>query len=123
MPTRSTQVRHALGTRDRQIKAAMQAELARLVRDARGRRWYGGYYSKANPQPLFCYSTQKITRGTEEGWASWVELPDPDRSSFTPDEDSYTFHRQRKEAKARAWNLWQGWRLARGLRVSWGSFA
>lgn len=125
MPSRSTQVRRAMGARDRQIKELMQAELARLTNERGGERWWGGHWSKANPQPIFAYSTKKITRGNDEGWASWVEVPVTTSTPvrFKPIPESYVLHRQRKQAKARAWNMWQGWRLSRGLSLSWRSFA
>jgi hypothetical protein len=128
MSVRDRQVRDAMRTRDRQVKQAMQDELKRLVDEAEGERWWGGHWSRANPQPMFCYSTRKITRGAEEGWASWVAVPltpQPGRphATFEVVEESYVLHRQRKQAKARAWNMWQGWRLARGLQVTWRDWA
>lgn len=109
--------------RHEQVEAAIAAEVSGL---ADGKRWRG--WGGRGQQPTFAYTTEKVQRPAaqwggymaarvSEGWVSYAIVDGEAISS------SFVLHATRKAAKARAWNLWQGYRLARGLTVSWRSFA
>lgn len=73
--------------------------------------------------PKFAYtlSTRDHPTGAK-GYVSCVMLI-TSGGVLTPIPESFATHRTRKAAKARAWNLYQGWRLGRGLKTTWRSFA
>lgn len=116
MPTRrDKQVKDALSTRSRQVQNVIDAEILRAAREANP-RWWGG----RGDTPRFVYCAQPIELDDgRRGWASWVEN---DKLQFGPLAQTVKFHRRRRTAKARAWNLWQGWRLARGLKTNLSAF-
>lgn len=105
-----------------QIERTLAEDAARSRRrQATGWRYYGGRAAKKNPQPMFCWSTTKVTVGNDTGWTSWVKVPvgPPESRVWEDVEESTVLHRTRKGAKARAANLYTGWRLARGLTPYW----
>jgi hypothetical protein len=121
LPTaRERQIKRALSGRDEQIERILREELAQLANDEDVRwRWWG----TRGRGPLFIFTTTAVERGGERGWLSFVGSEDRGGTVSVPDIRSVELHRQRKAAKARAWNLYQGWRLARGMTTRWGTFA
>lgn len=122
---RDRQVKRALSTRSLQIAATKQQALMQAVDETTGARWWG-----SGKQPRFCYCTQPVEYIGESGWVSWIGEPyqrldwmpgEMNRYDHSPVFETVVFHRRRNSAKARAWNLWQGWRLAKGLSTSWRS--
>lgn len=105
--------------REEQIARAITDMLASEAEGARSRHWGG------HGRPRFTYTTTRV----EDGWASYVAFRDlsrhsqPERDQWVIDPASVHIHSQRKAAKARAWNLFQGWLLGEGEKVRWGSFA
>lgn len=89
----------------------------------RGRR-PRGREKEGRPTRYFVYSTQPLEIGDERGFASWMEevpYAHEDRS-FMAVEGSFILHRRRKDARARAHALWQGYRIALGLSPQWESW-
>lgn len=123
MPTpRERQVKDAMAARERQVKATEKEELERLVQGDVRYRWWRG---RAKGDPGFLYTTEAVECFGKRGWVSWIERQDATQmpgvtAAIT---ESFVLHKTRNAAKARAWNLYQGWRLAEGLSTSWGSFA
>lgn len=116
---RQRQVKLATGERERQIEALMHEKLVAAVHDD-VTSWR--FFTTGRSQPVFCWTTTAVERLGDTGWASYVATTDRYGTVKVVDE-SITLHKQRKLAKARAWNLYQGWRLARGLKTTWRTFA
>lgn len=111
--------------------AAKNAEAFRRLMqrevDEKAERANMRYFSPRGKHPAFCWTTEKVkveSSPLKEGWASYVMAGHgSDEQPREVEGASYELHRTRKAAKARAWNLCQGYRLAKGLRVTWRTFA
>lgn len=125
MPTaRERQVKQATREREGQIAETVKEELQRLTTFGGGVR-YRFWRGRAKGDPGFVYTTEKVECFGKSGWVSWVEQADTTQmdGTYTPITESFELHKTRNAAKARAWNLWQGWRFSEfGAEQRWGTF-
>ncbi len=88
------------------------AEVEHLLRPGTDVRWA---YFQLGDGPMFCWNTERLPDGS---WESFVYEPDSD-GGWTLAEGSVTSHRLRREAKARAVGLFQGWSFGAFNRKPW----
>lgn len=123
---RDRQIHDHMTRRQRSIELAVAEEIMRAA--AKSERYFRSGGRPRGEVPYFCYCTQAVDLDLPgDGgrvWVSWVT--DFSAGHTTGDAvipQSIELHKQRKAAKSRAWNLYQGWRYARGLNARWGTFA
>lgn len=110
------------------VNAARSAENARAKREtttdlyAADCRWY----SRGIKGSLFFYTFEPVAfdRGATElvGYASGIMRRSGGSNTYEIDIPSVGIHRTRREAKQRAWDIYQGARLMKGLRNRWGAW-
>lgn len=109
----------ALEAQREKLRQAKPATEYKNLYSARDRYWQ----PKGRRKPfLFAYTSDRVARefdGKEQkGYASYVYTLKGDTYELTL--DSVKLHKTKREAMARAWDLYCGWRLARGLTMAGG---
>lgn len=105
--------------RQKQVEETLRLILANDAAAARY-RYFGG-----NNRPRFVYTTQRVNVDGEMLWASFVALS-PGPGQYDPIPESVVGHAKRRDAKARAFNLFTGWALGTGKgpsRYGWTGYA
>lgn len=107
--------------REKQIEEALRLILAKDAAAARY-RFFGG-----NNRPRFIWTTQRVMVDGEMAWVSFVALSTPVVAMYDPIPQSIVGHAKRRDARARAFNLFTGWELGVGVRKTpsygWTAYA
>lgn len=108
MPTaREKQVKDAVRAREAQRTETFRDDLLRAATRAR----YRYYSARGKGTPEFYWSTEQIEVFGQRGWASWVRVQGS-AGLLTAMSATVELHKTRNGAKARAFNLYQGWLYA-----------